>query len=212
MRQIVRTKGPLAAASANNIAASQTPTTAGFTINGSAATGGVATLDFARRVLLTTAANESARTVLISGTDSQGRLISETVTGPNIGTVQTNLDFLTVTSAVPSGNFAGAATLGTNGVASTMALPLDRYGWPDDAVQVAVSGTINYTIQATLDNPFTASASTALNWFDCPDPNFVGATTAQLGGIQYPAAALRILINSGTGSATITILQPGIKG
>ncbi len=212
MRQIVRTEGPLAAASPNNIALTQTPTTAGFTINGSTATAGVATLDTARRVLLTTAGDEHTRTVVVSGTDGQGRLISETIAGANVGTTQSNLDFLTVTSAIPSGNFAGAATIGTSGVASSIPLPLDHYGWPEDAVQVVVTGTINYTVQQTLDDPFTASASTNLNWSDFADPNLVGQTTTSSGGVEYPPAALRLLINSGTGTAKITILQPGILG
>ena len=211
MRQIVMTVGPLAAASPNNIALTQTPTTAGFTINGSTATAGVATLDVARRVLLTTAADEHTKTVLLSGTDAQGRLISETIAGANVGTTQSVLDYLTVTSAIPSANFTGAATIGTDGVASGTTIPLDHYGWPEDAVQVVTNGTINYTVQQTLDNPY-GSASTALNWFDFSDPNLVAQTANSSGGVEYPPAALRLLINSGTGSAKITVLQPGILG
>lgn len=214
MRPIVLTQGPMAAASANNIALTQTPTTAGFTVNGALATAGVATLDVARRVLLTTAANETGHNVVLSGTDVQGRQISETLVSPNIGTVQSVFSYKTVTSAVPLVNFSGAATLGTNNVSNTQPIPLDHYGWPDDAVQVVVSGTVSYGVQYTLDDPYKLPIVN-LNWFDFPDPLLAQAqTTSQVGGCEYPPAALRLLITdgSGGGSATITILQPGILG
>lgn len=212
MRQIVKTVGGLAAASANNIALAQQPTaTAGFTLNGALATGGVAPLDKPRRVLITTTENDSAKTFTITGTDSQGRIISETMAGPNSTAGQSTLDYATVTSITTNSTVTANLTVGTNGVASSQALPLDHYGWPQDGIQVVVTGTINYTIQYTLDDPY-GPASTVLNWFDFPDPNFVGATTNQVGGAQFLPAALRVLINSGTGTATITILQPGIKG
>lgn len=217
MRQIVHTTGPLAAASANNIALAQTPTTAGFNINGSTASGGVATLDVGRRVLLTTTGNETGKNVVLSGTDTQGRTISETLAAPNIGTVYSQLDYKTVTSAIPSAGFAANATLGTNNIASSRPIPLDHYGWPEDAVQVVVTGTIIYAVQYTLDDPYALPVA-PLNWFDFPDPSLGGQnggqTTSAVGGCEYPPAALRMLIldGSGGGSTKMTILQPGILG
>lgn len=214
MRQIVHTKGALTAASANNIATAQQPTAAaGFTLNGALVTGGVAVLDQARRILFTTTEDDSAKTFTVNGTDRQGRVISDSLAGPNNGTGYTTLDFKTVTSITTNSTVTANLTVGTNGIASSQVLPLDHYGWPDNGVQLLTSGTINVTVQYTLDDPF-GSASTPLNWSDFPDPNFVGVTAAGVivGGSQYLAAALRLLINSGTGSATITVLQPGITG
>src|ERR1700740_493972 len=97
MRRIVTTVGPLASASTNNIALSQTPT-ASFTINGSLATGGVATLDVARRVLFTPAGNESANKFTITGTDAAGNVITDVVAGGNATATYSAMDFKTVTS------------------------------------------------------------------------------------------------------------------
>ena len=78
MRPIVVTVGPLAAASANNIALSQTPGGAGaLTLNGSLVVGGVAILDVPRQVRITTTADETAKTFTIKGTDWAGSPISE---------------------------------------------------------------------------------------------------------------------------------------
>src|ERR1700691_2559563 len=80
MRTVVATVGPLASASANNIALSQTPGAAGaLTLNGSTVTGAVATLDNPRRVLITTA--DTTHTFTVTGTTPTGATISEVV-GP----------------------------------------------------------------------------------------------------------------------------------
>ena len=107
MRPTTVTVGPLAAASANAIALSQTPTSA-LTLNGALATGGVATPDVPRRVLITTTANESAKTFTINGTDPNGNTVVDVVTGPNASTAQSHIDFKTITSIVISAAAAGA--------------------------------------------------------------------------------------------------------
>ncbi|QDH50444.1 hypothetical protein [Caulobacter phage KcrB] len=95
------------------------------------------------------------------------------------------------------------------GVGSTVVIPLDRNGRPEVSLQVVVSGTVNYTVQQTLDNPF---GDAALNWFSHPDPALVGATTNQQGNYGYIPAGVRLVVNSGTGSATITVVQAGNSG
>lgn len=113
----------LAAASANNIATSQTPTSGtALTLNGSTVSGGVATLDVPRRVLLTFGNEAAARTLTVTGTDRSGNTISEILAVPSGGasTVYTKQDFKTVTSLLPlGGGWTAAVTVGTNAVGST---------------------------------------------------------------------------------------------
>ena len=116
MQPMIATAGPLAAAAANNICLSQTPTAGNLTINGALATSGVATMDNPRRVLITTGADESSRTFTIYGTNWSGNTISETMTGPVTTTGQSVLDYKTVTRIAISGNAAAALTVGTSGV------------------------------------------------------------------------------------------------
>src|SRR5579864_4719534 len=125
MRPTVVTKS-LAAASANNIATSQTISGASaVTLNGSTVSGGVATLDTARRVLISSGGNDSSITFTVTGTQWDGQTISQTVTGSNGGTVATNLDFLTVTKIVTSGSTASTITVGTNTVGDTPWVRID---------------------------------------------------------------------------------------
>ena len=117
----------LAAASANNIALSQTPGSAALTLNGSAATGGVATIDtvtganieIGRRVIITSGGNDTGINWIVVGTNSSLQPITDTFAGVSGGAAQSNLDFVTVTSITPSGAVASTALAGTNGVGSS---------------------------------------------------------------------------------------------
>lgn len=92
------------------------------------------------------------------------------------------------------------------GTGSTNAVPLDIHGRPEISLQVVASGVVNYTVEQTLDNPFTTAVPT---WFPVADTNLVAATTSKSGGIPYVQAAVRVTVNSGTGSATLTVVQAG---
>lgn len=210
MRPYVYTLGPLATADDDGICASQTPSGAGaLTLNGALVTSGVAQLGVARRVLITAAANETGRTFTITGTDWRGVSMTETITGPNTTTTYTASDFLTVTGVTISGAASGAIKVGTNGIASTPPLPLDKYTKPQVSLQVDVTGTVNYTVSQTLDNVFGKTQSET-TWINHPDSNLVAATTDQQGNYAYVPAATRVTMNSGTGSLVFTVVQAGI--
>jgi hypothetical protein len=214
----------LTASSANNIALSQTPGAAGnLTLNGAAVTGGVATLDHQRRILVTTAANESAKTLTITGTRADGAVISEVMTGPNATTGQTLQDFLTVTSVAVSAAFTGAVTVGTSGVGSSP--------WQNVSPEIApfalalaavVTGTINYTVEYTYDDPNTAAGGNIMVpgtqlptvWALAALSAKAATTDACIGTPTLgPIWGWRVTQNSNTppGSVTVTGRQAGIK-
>ena len=212
MRPISVTVGPLAAASATAICASQTPTSA-FTLNGSIVTGGVAILDTARRVLFTTVANESAKTATIVGTDVNGSITSEVLTLPNATTAFSVMDYKTVTSITISASATGAITVGTNGVASSMWVRLDDWAPAQTSVQATVTGTVNYTVQQTLDDPNGAMNSMLpyqVVWFSSPDSTLVGATGNIQSNYAFAPTFVRVLLNSGGGTVTLRVLQSGV--
>lgn len=93
------------------------------------------------------------------------------------------------------------------GVGSSTAAPLDIHGRPDISLQVVVTGTVNYTVQQTLDNPFDTSITPT--WFNHPDPNMVAQTVNRQGNYAYVPAAVRVTVNSGSGTARLTIVQSG---
>jgi hypothetical protein len=212
MRPIVVTAGPYVAASASNIRTASSIAGAGaVTLNGSLVSGGVATLDAQRRVLFTSSGNDSGITFTISGTNASGDLISETLTGGNAAAVYTILDYKTVTAVTASGASAGTVSIGTNGVAGSSWVRLDEYALPNLSIQAVVSGTINYTIQQTYDDPNSATnpvLPSAVNWVQL----VAAASASAVSNVAYQPVFVRVLVNSNTnpGALTATFLQTGV--
>lgn len=75
-------------------------------------------------------------------------------------------------------------------------------------LSVLVTGTVNYTVQYTFDiiDPNTWIPSTA-NWVD--HPSLTSKTATLDSNLAYPATAVRLVQNSGTGSCKFTVIQAG---
>ncbi len=98
----------------------------------------------------------------------------------------------------------------SGGAKTSAALPFDIYNRPECSLQVVVTGTVSYTVQQTLDDVFDSTVTAT--WFDHPDTNLVAATANKQGNYAYIPAAVRIKLNSGSGSVTLTAIQAGING
>lgn len=96
----------------------------------------------------------------------------------------------------------------SGGAKNSNPIPLDIHGRPDVSLQVAVTGTVNWTLQQTLDNPFD-TASGSIVWVNHPDANMVAQTVTRQGNYAYIPAAVRLQLTSGSGSAKLTIVQSG---
>jgi len=213
MRPVTVTVGPLATPSANNISLSQTPTAAaGFAINGSLASGGIATLDKPRRVLFTPTGNESANTFTVVGTNASNMLQTEIIVGSNAANFFTNLDFKTVSSIRLTANASAAITVGTNSVASSPWVRLDDYALSQVAVQCSVSGAATYSVQQTLQDPNSQTdfvAPYSIVWLNSNDSAVVNSSVSVQTSYQYSPAFARILLTSGTGSVSAVFTQFG---
>lgn len=220
----------LAAASTTAISASQTPGGAGnLLINGGSASGGVATLDTQRIVLLTFAADETGHTFVVYGTNEGGQTIQESVAGA-AATAVTTQNFKTVTRISISAAATGAITVGTNGVgASDWQIVSADLSPVNLAIGITVSGTVNFTLQYTYDDPSgtypNPAAVTTSGYVNANRNNqltqfptawnltaLASKAVATDSSIAFPIAAYRLLINSGTGSAQAIVLQAGIAG
>lgn len=199
----------LTAASANCICLSQTPLAAGnLTLNGSTVTAGVSTLDSARRVLFTFAADETGHTFVVYGTNSSGNSIQETVAGTAPGTVATSQDFKTVTQITVSAATTGALTVGTNTVGSIAWQSVDWMRQPINVgFQIVVTGTVNYTVEYTNQDVNSLAAGVAPTVF--PHATLVNQTASQAGSFMQPIGFFRVTINSGTGTVALTYEQAG---
>jgi hypothetical protein len=217
--EITRT---LAAAVANGIAQSQTPLAAGaLTLNGSLVTAGVAQLTTQRKVIITNASIETSRVFTITGTDGQGRVITETITVTAITANQSVKDYKTVTSITVDAATVGAITAGTNGVGISQPIPLDIYV-PNSRTTISldVTGTVNASVEFTNDNPFgdpalaeqgyTPPVPDPQPWFAHPVAGLTSATADVYGETDVPMRAVRLKTNSGAGSVRMTVTQQSL--
>lgn len=69
---------------------------------------------------------------------------------------------------------------------------------------VIVDGTVDYTVQHTFDDPFGGFTT----WFS--HPTVAGETTNQDGNYAFPVTGIKVLVNSGSGTATLKLVQAGI--
>ena len=203
----------LAAEDADGISQTQNPAAnADLTINGALASGGVATMDVARRVLITSGADDRTVTFTIYGTNQDGVTIQESIAGSNASTTYTLRDFKTVTRIATSGN-AGSLTVGTNQVASTAWIPINHR---NDNISVGFRVSLSSGASLTYDVEHTLS--------DIQDINVVqtgvievgthavvtAKTTEADGNYVLPIRGMRLTITAFTsGTATITEMQGG---
>ncbi len=174
---------------------------------------GTATLDTERRVIITSGGNDTGITFTVNGAANNGVPISDTFAGANGAAAQSNLDFKTVTSITHTGSVAGTVTVGTNGVGSTPWFPLNWHAQPFN-VEISgqvISGSANWGFQYTYQDPNNLPAAVA---FPQPlaHPTLSNQSAQADGSINDPVAAVRLIINSGTGTVLGTIIEAGISG
>jgi hypothetical protein len=211
---IVFTK-QLAVNSADSIATSQSPGAGAITLTAAIVTidtASVANSAIGRRVLITSGGDDSSITFTVYGTNSGGSKISDTFAGAAIGTAQSNLDFVSVTKITHTGSVAGTFTAGTSTVGSSPWLTLNWHATSIMNVAFAVevvSGSVTYSMEYTYDDPNNLlGGSTFPLPFDVSGATSISIT--QDGVFDLPVAAVRVLINSGTGQLRVRILQSSI--
>lgn len=223
---VVVTVGPLVTANTGLYIANVTPTAGSLTVTGTAPA-------VPRRVSVIYGSEASARTLQIIGTNQFGNPISQTLTIPAGagGSVATTIDFATVTGVRAFATWTAAMSVGTNGVASSPWFTIDIMRNPINiAVGATVTGTVNYTLEHTYDDPNVsmthigeaieaqllpsvsiepASNIPPLAWADA---NMVTKVAAYETTITAPFFAYRMTINSGTGTVTMQAIQAGYVG
>ena len=177
---------------------------------------GTATLDTARRIIVTSGGNDTGITFTPSGTDWYGDPISETITGASGAAASSVLSYKTVTSIIASAAVATTVTSGTNTIADSPWARFDDFGsMAPVSIQCDVSGTpsTGATVSQTLDDPNLVTNNDPPNtfqwtpatlvWINHPDSNLVAFTTSVQGNYGYPPTFARVTLTT-TGSASIT--------
>jgi hypothetical protein len=173
---------------------------------------GTATLDTQRRVIITSGGNDTGINFTVNGTIDFGNAISDTFAGASGAAAASNLDFRTVTSITASGAVAGTITVGTNTVGATPWITLNTFAMPFNvelAGYVVTGQTVNWGWQYTYDDPNNLPSGIG---FPRPftHPTLNNQTGSLDGPINDPAAAVRLIVNSGTGLVTGQWIESGV--
>lgn len=165
----------------------------------------------ARQVTITPTGDESLNTFVVTGTDANGNPASESIAGLNGNPSTSNTYFKTVTSVTIANNAAAALTVGMTNTASSSWVRFDDFAPSNISIQCNVSGSVAYTVQSTLDDPygpFSPVPAGSMNWVDSSDTTVVSAVaTTQSNFLFAPKYARVILVSTSTGSVTGTFLQ-----
>lgn len=95
--------------------------------------------------------------------------------------------------------------LSQTGAGSTSAMVVNTNISPTNiGFGVIVSGTVNYTVQHTFDDPAVGFTT----WF--PHPTIAAQAANADGNYAFPVTGIRLTVNSGGGTATLKLIQAGI--
>lgn len=96
-------------------------------------------------------------------------------------------------------------TVSKTGTGSTDAIVINTNTNPVNIGFAAiVTGTVNYSIQISYDDPSVGFTT----WFD--DTTITSKTGNEDGSINFPVTGIKALVNSGTGTVTLKVVQAGI--
>lgn len=165
---------------------------------------GAASIAYPAQLVLTTSANYTGVNFTVVGTGPTGQSQTEVIAGPNTTTANSVLYYKSVTSITASGGVAGGAVkVGSTGLTSTRWVTFDSWANAQTVIQVDVSGTANFTVQTTMDNPddpFSPVAIGSINWVS--DSNLTSKSATTTGSYTATPTMVRVIQNSGTGSVT----------
>lgn len=200
----VRKSYTIAATDADGIATSQTPLAAGnLTLDGALTSGGVLTLSTPQHVSIACAGADAARTFIVTGTDSYGNTITESLAGSNGGTTSGAKNFKTVTQIAVDAATAGAITAGVLGTLETDWIKLDNRSNPFNVGYHVNIGTATFTVEGTMSDLST-------------EPNGASSFTVQASGSAdvanntvIPMTGLRLKVTAFTsGTIDLNVIQP----
>lgn len=152
--------------------------------------------------------DQTGATYTLTGTDADGNALTEALAGPGASaSVTTTSYFLTLTSIAIASPAAGSTVdIGTVDEFKTKTYPIDAQSSSAAAIGVKVTGTINYTVEETLENVMDGNVVTPYNWHDCVSTTDLADVTAALvGAATVGSYAISVVGNSYTDTAELAV-------
>ena len=100
----------------------------------------------------------------------------------------------------------------TAGTTYSAMVRMDSWASPVSILQVNVTGTVTYTVEGSMDDPYDPTNPTAVGsmvWVNCSDANVVGKSASAQGILTATPTFVRIKQTAGNGSTKMTIVQFG---
>lgn len=220
----------LTASSSNCICLSQAVSGAGaLTLNGANVSSAVGypnggTNPVARRLVAVSSNNaDTTQKITYVGADRYGNALTETDTLNGTTAVQTQQDFLTVTSVSVSAAMTGNITVGTNGVGSTQWF-VASFDYVPFQIGIgcyrSTNAAVSATVERTRDDPNANLPGTTEPQSNIPPLAWPDSVINNLALGQWPTLlettlsspifAYRLTVNSGTGTAVMQAIPAGI--
>lgn len=160
----------------------------------------------AHPVTIASSADLRTWTFTLTGTDANGRTITEDVAGANAGTATSTKYFATITSVVASKTLgANTMDVGWTAVGVTPTIPLDQYAMNSALLGVDIGGTVTFSGQETNGDVYAVAADSLL-WSAVGSMSGVSADTMK--PCTAGATGLRVSVASHTtGTLGVTVTQ-----
>lgn len=191
------------------IAANQTPAAAGdLTLAHTLCD----TSDNVRQLVVTTASDESAKTLTFYGRLTKyGPQVQVTIAGPNATTFNMVDYFYKIDRIRASAAFTGNVKVGVTAVGASLPIPVDHMvdfvGLLIELKDFSAAGTPNFTAEFTNEEIQDQTGTVRPIWLTFA--NLSAKTSLSFDSPQSPVTAVRLKNNSGTGSCTISVTQAG---
>lgn len=159
-------------------------------------------------ITITTVDDETGVNFTIEGTSPAGNPQSVTIAGGNNTTVTTTAAFASVNSVITDAGTTDDVEVGLAQGGYSPWYPLDIYT-PNQVTTISatVSGTVNYSIEYTNEDPFDPSITQTPVVHPAAGGAFTSASTNQTHFTTTLMRAVRYKINSGGGTLRLTITQ-----
>jgi hypothetical protein len=160
-------------------------------------------------VTIYSAQNISDHSFVLTGTDAEGRTITETVTGPNATTVTSTKYFATLTSIVANATIgADDFIVGWTALARTPIYPVNFPGTVGPSVSVDMGGTCTFSVQYTFGDVFSTASD---NLMFSAISGMSALTADGAGSAPIGATGIRVAVASHT-SGTLGITHSQGRG
>ncbi len=146
-------------------------------------------------VTITSAGDATGTVFTVTGTDAEGRTISEDITGADTNVATSTKYYADVTSVVRKSGVTGAVaiTVGYTALARTPIYPVNTFGRIGPVVMVDIGGTVTFSAMATNGDVFSIASDTlyfeAITGMNNVTADVSGAPVAGCTGIRIHVAS-----------------------